>query len=234
MRALSVIAALLLGACATVTQSTYEAIPGAQKKIANSVNTAASFDAVWDAVVAKLSQSFFVINNIDKQSRIINVSFTSTTPEDYVDCGASRREFDFQNERRTYEYQVAASNSYKFATTWVPAGGVVPLPAVYKINRSTELDGRANIYIAPGADGAGSIVSVNAIYVWGVTLSGTADAYNAFGALVSSGQRMTPETPPGVNFTTQAPGSSGAGVEKITCATNGKFEESILNFVPRQ
>lgn len=230
MRTLSVFAALLLGACATVTQSTYESVPGAQRKIANSVNTTSGFDAVWDAVVAKLSQSFFVINNIDKQSRIINVSFTSSSPADYVDCGSSRRQFDFQNEHRTYEYPVAASNQYKFATTWNPGG--IPLPLVATLNRNTKLEGRANIYIAPGANGAGSIVSVNSIYVWSVNVTGVADGYNAFGTLVQANQPLPPQSPTTINFTTQAAGSDGVGSDRITCASNGKFEESILAFVP--
>ena len=43
-------------------------------------------DAVWNASVPALGRQFFVINNLDKSSGLINVSY-SGDPEKYVDCG---------------------------------------------------------------------------------------------------------------------------------------------------
>lgn len=232
MRLLFALSALALTACVSVTPSTLQATQGQQKQIQNSVTTTASFDVVWDAVVAKLAQSFFVINNIDKQSRIINVSFTSNSPEMYADCGTSLRQFDFQNEHRTYEYPVAQSSVYKAMTTW--RNGYTELPGVATVSRDTSLEGRANIYIAPGPDGIGSLVTVNAIYVWSVQVGGYIDGYNVVGALMVPKIRMDPSPPSSINFTTQAAGSAGVGEDKMTCASTGQFEESILVFVPRQ
>jgi hypothetical protein len=41
---------------------------------------------VWKALIPRLAQTFFVINNIDQSSGFVNVSY-SGDPESYVDCG---------------------------------------------------------------------------------------------------------------------------------------------------
>jgi hypothetical protein len=73
----------------------------------NEVSISEPFDTVWDRLVGRLATGFFVINNIDKASRFINVSFSSDTPESYVDCGQSTREFSYQKEEKKYVYNVA-------------------------------------------------------------------------------------------------------------------------------
>lgn len=221
-------AMMLAAACASVTPSTRDYFEASQAPIANSTNSASNFDTVWDGVVAKLSQSFFVINNIDKQSRIINVSFSTQNPERYVDCGRSKRSFSFQEKTAVFDYQVAASSTYKVMTTWNSGS----LPAVVTVARSTKLEGRANVYIAP-SDTAGTVVSVNAIYIWTVSVDGNVVGYNAFGAPGLLNQRLPSEAPTIVNFTTKEGGSSGNGEERISCLSNGEFEKSILAFVPK-
>jgi len=44
-------------------------------------------DQVWNDTVAALGQRFFVINNLDKASGLINISY-SGDPARYVDCGS--------------------------------------------------------------------------------------------------------------------------------------------------
>jgi len=221
-------AVLFLAGCASVTPSTFNHSEGKQAVIRNSIDTSASFDTVWDSVVSKLSQSFFVINNIDKQSRIINISFNVDSPEKYIDCGTSQRSFDFQNEHMVYDYPVAASNSYRMMTTWNSGA----LPAVVTMNRKAKMDGRANIYIAPNQAG-GSTVSVNSIYVWSVDVTGRVVGYNAFGAPGLLNEALPPIPSTTVNFTTKSPGSSKDGKDSITCASTGLFEESVIELVPK-
>jgi hypothetical protein len=43
-------------------------------------------EAVWNAAVPALGKQFFVINNLDKASGFINLSYTGN-PEAYIDCG---------------------------------------------------------------------------------------------------------------------------------------------------
>ena len=46
-----------------------------------------SKDKVWDTLLSGLADRFFSINNIEKDSGFINVSFFSNDSCDYVDCG---------------------------------------------------------------------------------------------------------------------------------------------------
>jgi hypothetical protein len=223
---LALVVNLLVG-CAAPGSSTIQHSEGATVVIENSVSTAVPFEQAWDKFVAQLSQSFFVINNIEKDSRIINVSFTSDAPEMYVDCGITKREFKFKDEERQYEYQTAASSSYKEAFIW---GQYNNLPAMREVNRKALVEGRANIYVAP--TDAGTVVSVNAVYVWTVTLSGVATGFSAFGDVVR--RDVIPSTVATVRLTTQEPGKADWGDGGVSsCFSTGKFEADVLSLVPR-
>ncbi|WZB71892.1 hypothetical protein WJ968_09260 [Achromobacter xylosoxidans] len=43
-------------------------------------------DEVWTKAVPAIGKQFFVINNLDKSSGLMNLSY-SGSPEQYVDCG---------------------------------------------------------------------------------------------------------------------------------------------------
>lgn len=60
----------LLSGCAT---STVSYAPPSESNIQNSKQVNQPFDALWDQLIKKLSSDFFVINNIDKNSRLINL-----------------------------------------------------------------------------------------------------------------------------------------------------------------
>lgn len=51
------------------------------------------FEDTWDRLIKNLSREFFVINNVEKVSRIINVSFYTDTPGDLIDCGMTTRTY---------------------------------------------------------------------------------------------------------------------------------------------
>jgi hypothetical protein len=88
------------------------------------------------------SPNLSVINNISKDSRLINVSFSSNKPNDYVDCGqTSRRSNHPATGDQQFVYNVADSSSYN--------AGQDGTNVLWNLNRRTKLDGRANIYIAP-------------------------------------------------------------------------------------
>jgi hypothetical protein len=52
-------------------------------------------DVVWRRLVGRLADSPFVINAIEKESRVISLSFSTDHPERYVDCGRSKREYAY-------------------------------------------------------------------------------------------------------------------------------------------
>lgn len=47
----------------------------------------ASYDTVWTALIDHASQNFFAIDNFEKDSGLLTLSFGSSTPSRFVDCG---------------------------------------------------------------------------------------------------------------------------------------------------
>jgi len=181
------------------------------------------FDEVWDSLVERLAKSFFVINNIEKESRIINVSIATKTPELYVDCGRSHRTYERGRERLSFDYDVAAASSYKAASV----SGLNPV-TLY-VERRTSLDGRVNIYVAPRGD-TQTLVTVNVRYVLTASMGGTYEAESPLG--VPAGSGAIPASSMTVSFDTAVPGTENWGDAKeplrITCCCTGELERQIL------
>ncbi|VVE82660.1 hypothetical protein PSP31120_03709 [Pandoraea sputorum] len=140
-----------MAGCASST-ATYDA-PVAQR-VESTSTVDAKFDATWDRLVKNLASDFFVINNIDKNSRLLNISFSADKPSEYIDCGVSHRTFKNVRGESTYAYQTADSSTY----TATNSSNVA-----YNVRRQTRVDGRVNVYVAP--EGDKTSVSVNAKYV---------------------------------------------------------------------
>jgi len=110
------ISATILTGCATKGISTADRTnPQTPKFVAEKfVNKSPA--NVWDKLVKNMATSFFVINNIDKESRIINLSFSSDKPQDCIDCGRTRRTYFDGKITETYEYGTVDSiATYKIA-----------------------------------------------------------------------------------------------------------------------
>lgn len=113
-----------------------------------------AFEVVWDCLVKNLASDSFVINNIEKDSRIINVSFSSSKPTEFVDCGNTTRTFSNARGKKTYSYKTEGSARYTYSNDQSEAFNVV---------RSAKLNGRKNIYLAPLSDG--TLLNINTKYV---------------------------------------------------------------------
>lgn len=150
----------VLGGCASSTQS-YSAATShvvENEKILN-----IPFSKAWDQYVAELTKSFFVINNIDKESRIINVSFSVNKPSEFIDCGVTTRTAAHPSiGTQTFTYPTADDSTY--------LAGVDGTNELWNVQRNTNLEGRANIYMAP--QGNNTLLRVNARYVWSVDVTG--------------------------------------------------------------
>ena len=217
----------LISSCATIGKSDHRSSQPEDIIIKNELILDEEFDIIWDRLVKKLASGFYVINNIDKSSRIINVSYTSNNPEKYVDCGSTHRTYVRGSEEVTYDYEIASSCNYKMAS----AGGVYGnFPITYFINRNTSLDGRVNIYVAP--IDKGTLVTVNCRYIFTVKVDGLAQQENAFGTIVYSQQ--IPQQSSSVTANTNSPGIADWGdyknPVKIKCVSLGVLESEILDF----
>jgi hypothetical protein len=193
-----------LSGCITATAN-YQ--PPRAFTVENSKMVAQPFDAVWDQLVRQLSSDFFVINNIDKNSRLINLSFSAATPSNFVNCGHTARTFSNLRGERTYDYNTADSAQYEIKANGTGFGVV----------RTSRLEGRTNIYVAP--EEAGTRISVNTKYVINVNLVAT-----AFDGRPGGSQQLT------WDFSTKEP-YAGAGPDPVTCTANGSLEKRILNLV---
>jgi hypothetical protein len=129
----AVAAALILGGCAG--QQSYVRPASSMQPGSNMVLIPKSRDVVWNAAVPALSKQFFVINNLDKSSGLINVSYTGD-PEKYVDCGRVTSYVKNARGERTYEFAgAAAQQTYEI----MEPGGL------FFIDRRMSLEGRVNL-----------------------------------------------------------------------------------------
>jgi hypothetical protein len=218
----------ILPSCATQGINSFSYNTNEVKSVTNEIIVQKPQPQVWDALVKELSKSFYVINNIDKESRFINVSFSAESPVDYVDCGTTRRTYTQGDNTEVYNYEVAGASSYKIAgrqqphPSWISYG---------LIRRETSLEGRSNMYIAPSdKDESETVVTVNTRYIWDVKVKGEEYAEHVAGNVVSHGS--IPGSTTKITFNTNKPGYYNKGQEgQITCFSTGRFEQDILDMV---
>ncbi len=162
---------------------------------------------VWDRAVPQIGKSFFVINNMDRSSGLMNVSYTGD-PEAFLDCGQIHA--DAQGQRADFP-ESRAEEAY-----WRPSGGLFP----EHIYRKLSLDGRANIVfeqITPSS----TKITVTARYV--VTMVGVAQLGN--GATFPEQGTAT------FNSGEQGRFSSENEESEVVCVANGRFERGILALI---
>jgi hypothetical protein len=177
----------------------------------NSVTVTRSLDSVWKDLVPALGMRFFVINNLDRASGLINVSY-SGSPESYIDCGHIESWVDNLRGKRTYAMPGASSQAYEFKGS----DG-----ALYYAERKLNLEGRINI-IPESLETDQTRVTANTRYVVtrnlmarriDLAVPNTTTDTIAF----NSGQRT--EFP---KRGTTAP---------LTCQPTGKLESAVLELV---
>lgn len=186
--------------CATSTAS-YS--PPKTVQIQNSKVISKPFDEVWDGLVKELSSDFFVINNIDKNSRLINISFSSQKPSEFVDCGVTSRSFKNLRGDNNFVYNTADSAEFTTAND---------MGHLFNVRRASRLEGRSNIYVAP--EGGGTNVTVNTKYVVSINMHATTVDGRPAG---SESFVFDPSTKQAF--------SNGS----VTCTATGKIERRILD-----
>ena len=224
---LALVITLALCGCATQGVSSRSYTPPSQSPVKNEKVVGRPQAAVWDELVKELSKSFYVINNIERESRIINVSFNSNSPNDYVDCGRSRRTYTQGDKTETYDYAVAERATFKVA------GNAQPNPSMisYAIaNRVTSLEGRANIYVAPESGNSDkTVVSVNTRYILTVRVQAESFVQHFNGNILA--RTPMPSEPNSLIFNTNKESTTNLGADTIVCAGRGKLENEILNMI---
>jgi hypothetical protein len=179
----------------------------------NSLTVDKPLDTVWKELVPALGTRFFVINNLDKESGLVNVSY-SGNPESYVDCGQIESWVDNARGKRTYNMPGASSQPYEFKGT---DGNL------YFSERQMRLDGRMNL-ILESLSPTQTRITLNTRYVvtrnlqWRrVDLTGPGSSTDSIS--FNSGQRA--------EFPRRGP------TKVLACQPTGKLEADALDLVKR-
>lgn len=221
----AVISLSLAGCAAVPIETSFDYSKPTSSESANEITIEASFNEAWDKLVREMSKSFYVINNIDKESRLINISFTiNDNISDFVDCGESKRSFVMGKFIDNITYKTADKSEYLVGST---SQQFAPNTVYFKIYRRPTLSGRANVYIAP--EGNRTRISVNTRYIWNVKLSEEGHLYAPLGnkhSLLVAKRPLTSEPSP-ISFNTK---NVGLG-DSMSCVSTYKFEREILSIL---
>jgi len=179
----------------------------------NSVEIDKSKDEVWKIIVPALGKNFFVINNLDKESGIINISY-SGDPEKYVDCGYIESYVKNARGERTYYFPASSAHQTYEVMDMKQSGGL------FFIDRKMHLEGRMNL-IVEEMEPTKTLVTANTKYV--LTKSGT--VRNVQNASSSFTDTISFNTNQGDRFP-----ASGSHTGTV-CQANGNFEKEVLSLL---
>ncbi len=132
---------LLVVSCTTLVQQGSYTAPNLSEKGKYSETINKNFDDTWTAVIDFVSTSSFSIDNFEKDSGLITLSFGASNPGRYIDCG-----------------------SFNSSGTFVFDGSYVDYIDGASMQGST-LTGKMNISIRSVSD-RNTNVRVNARYIW--------------------------------------------------------------------
>ena len=89
----SLVMTILLASCAVeveeLTENVGKYVPPSidDTNFKNSVITNKNFDETWTSITNFINDSFFKIENLEKDSGLLTLSFGSKEPENFIDCG---------------------------------------------------------------------------------------------------------------------------------------------------
>ncbi len=170
-----------------------------------------SREAVWNASIPELSKQFFVINNLDKSSGLMNISYTGD-PERYIDCGRVTSYVKNASGERTYDF-AGAKEQQTFEVMYPSVGP-------FYVDRRLNLEGRVNL-IFEETGPTTTRVTANTRYV--VTQTIAARRANSIPQTRTDTQSFNSGA--GASF---SPNSLGQVME---CVATGTLEREILSAI---
>lgn len=167
-------------------------------------------EAVWNSSVPELGKHFFVINNLDKSSGLINVSY-SGDPERYIDCGRVTSSVKDTRGERIYDFPAArAEKTYE----------VVYAHDLFIIERKMSVEGRINlVFEENGPNSTKVTASTRYVVTKHVTQRNVANNFP-----MSRTDSISFNSGGGAAF---PPSALGA----VDCVSTGELEREILLFI---
>ena len=201
----------LLAAC--VSGQTQYTPPGSGTSATNFRVVDRPFEDVWNSAIPKIGKTFFVINNLDKASGLINVSYAGD-PEKYLDCGRAIFDVEGPQGKRHFEFPGAVQHASYLTTAPIP-GNLFGRQQLVPIERNMSLDGRVNL-VFEKIDSAHTRVTATTRYVVTRTLSILQSSRTDSISFTSGGEASFP------------PAANGAAV---LCRPSGSLESDLLAMV---
>ncbi|MEW6263352.1 MAG: hypothetical protein AB1641_09755 [Thermodesulfobacteriota bacterium] len=191
-----------------VTGSHYYQPPLPVTELDNSIIIDKNKEELWKQIIPSLASTFFVINNIDKSSGLINISYNGN-PEKYIDCGRLHFEintpgkqiFDFPGASAYQRYMVS------------PGPG-----QLFHMERKLDLEGRINIVVQEIASNRTKLI-INTRYI----VKKKNHISNVNGQLIQILEDS-------ISFNSGQREKFGHGVE-TTCTPNGELEKQIISIL---
>lgn len=190
------------------------------------------FDAAWNQLIRRLSESSLRVSTLEKASRFVRVDLirssdlaaTANKPARYVDCGRTVRVLTEKGEGKErvekFEYAVAESSHYRESD--VEEQGF----RVSEVDRRVDLEASATIYLQPEGERR-TRVTVKSLYTIDIEITGSA-------TLVARSVEVAPNLPTSIgprvesiHFTTFQPGLDQRR-GGLTCRATGDFEHELV------
>lgn len=183
--------------------------PIAPLKKKNSIIINKSIDAVWKNTIPELGKNFYVINNLDKSSGLINISYAGD-PEKYIDCGNAHSYVKNARGERNYDFPASRAH-VKYETLDYKMG-------LLDWDRTMSLEGRMNlIFEELGANQ--TQVTANTKYIVTKTLN------------VRNMDNRTDHNTSTISFGSGQSASFPGSAPLVTCLPTGTFESEVLDLI---
>jgi hypothetical protein len=195
--------ALILGAC-----STHQYAPPPHYDNGWRLQFKESPEVIWDRIIKHVGHDAYTVESIERDSRILNVSFSPNKASKYVDCGIVTVELP----RVKFVYNPADDSIHDQSTS----------QGYQNVSRKTDLKARANIYVED--DYPYSVVSANVTYTLDVAATiMTYRGVGGFSDVVNEHITLTTREPY-QNMTTL-----DGKVVNFRCESTGVLEERLVD-----
>lgn len=200
MMLVSSLTIVVLAGCATAPKMSYT--PPTPAQHSNSIVMPYGYDAAWKKLVAAASQTFYSIENYEKDSGLMTLSFGSTDISGLVDCGVMATNGKAEN------YISRSQNTG---------------------DSTIKLNGKMNLLVQPVSERS-TRVTVNARYILNIHSQG--NVYNAWtgqNQYYSSNNTWSFDSNSPGTITVQNP-AQGISPRR-TCQATGKAENDVINAI---
>ena len=175
------------------------------------------YDKVWKATVDALAESFWSLDNIEKDSGILTLSCVFERPADWIDCGTTHHRAHFNTLKQDITYETASSPQTILYVVGEGFGSRFD-----KVYRTVTASAKSNVVVKKiGANK--TLVTVNTNNVL------TLEYKSFFGP-----HGLFPKTSDTMTFNNKGFGSFDSLPESMICRSKNTFEQQIFDAIEKK